>query len=218
MKKTILIALSLLVTSVASAHTTTSDKMPLPQPLLFKSADVVNGNFLKIVPGQIKGFDSFPSEKEKLLKAFPVIEAVVNSVEFKNRVIAFKGSGSKGGYTSNNNLTNEQIYDFLMQGRELLDGATTEGEMNVDISRYSPWYSSKVIGRTYPGKSKWIEVNGQHYRKMDVAAMASNVTHEWIHLTGFYHDSAADADSVPYKVGSIVGELAKKYLAQGYLD
>lgn len=218
MKKTILIALSLFISSAAFAHTTTSDKAPLPQPLLFKSAEVVNGNFLKVVPGQIKGFDNFPSEKEKLTKAFQVIEAVVNSVEFKNRVIAFKGSGPQGGYTSNQKLTNEQIYDFLMQGKELLDGDTTLGEMNLDISRYSPWYSSKVIGRTSPGKSKWIEVNGQHYRNMDVASMASNVTHEWIHLNGFLHDSAADHDSVPYKVGYIVGDLAKKYLAQGYLD
>lgn len=218
MKKTILIALSLLITSVASAHTTTSDKHPALQPLVIKHSEVVNGNFLKVVPGQIKGFDNYPSEKERMQKAFHVIEAVINSVEFKNRVIAFKGSGAKGGYTSNQNLTNEQIYDFLMQGKELLDGETTLGEMNLDISRYSPWYSSAVIGRTSPGKSKWIEVNGQHYRNMDVAGMASNLTHEWIHLNGFLHDSAADHDSVPYSVGYIVNDLAKKFLAQGYLD
>jgi len=218
MKKTILIALSLFITSVASAHTTSADKHPALQSLVIKHSEVLNGNFLKVVPGQLKGFDSFPSEKERLQKAFLVIEAVVNSTEFKNRVIAFKGSGPKGGYTSNQNLSNEQIYDFLMQGKELLDGETTLGEMNLDISRYSPWYSSKVIGRTSPGKSKWIEVNGQHYRSMDVANMAANVTHEWIHLNGFLHDSAADHDSVPYTVGYIVGDLAKKFLAQGYLD
>ena len=216
--KSILIALSLIVSSTAFAHTTATDIKPQFKPTKTKSNDVVNANFLKVVPGQIVGFNKYPSEKEKLLKAFQVIEVVVNSVEFKNRVIAFKGSGAKGGYTSNRGLTNEEIYESLMQGRELIDGDTTEGEMNVDISRYSPWYPSKVIGRTSPGKSKWIEVNGQHYKKMDVAGMASNVTHEWIHLNGFLHDSAADHDSVPYTVGYIVGELAQKYLKQGFLE
>jgi hypothetical protein len=218
MKKTILIGLALFASTTAFAHTSSTDKKPVLQPLMLESAEMITNNFLKVVPGQIQGFDSFPSEKVKLQKAFLVIEAVVNSAEFKNRVIAFKGSGPKGGYTSNNNLTNEEIYNFLMRGHEILDGDTTEGEMNVDITRYTPWYPSKVIGSTSPGKSKWIKVNGQHYKSMDVAGMASNVTHEWIHLNGFLHDSAADHDSVPYTVGYIVNDLAKKFLAQGYLE
>lgn len=174
--------------------------------------------YLKVVPDKIQGFDNVPKEEARLQEAFGVIEKVMNSNEFKNKVISYQGSGSKGGYTSNKDMTNEEIYEFLMQGKELIDGETTQGEMNLDVKRYKPWYSSKVIGRTRPGKDKWIEVNGQHYSRMGVAGMASNITHEWIHLNGFYHDSAKDHESVPYKVGYIVEELAKKYLEQGYLE
>lgn len=193
--KTILIALSLFISSQAFA------------------------NYLKVVPGEISGFTKYPNETKKIHEAFDVIEAVINSNEFKEKVISFKGKGSKGGYTSNRNMTNEEIYDYLMQGRELIDGDKTPGEMNLDIKRWisnNPW--SKVIARTFPGESKWIEVNGKKYSWMSVTSIASNLTHEWIHLNGFLHDSASDSESVPYKVGDIMGDLAEKYLAQGYLN
>lgn len=219
MKKLTAVAFGIIYSASLMAHTTTSDFKPNFKFHL-KTAKAVEApaTYLKVVPGQIVGFNKVPKEKEKLLKAFEIIEAVVNSKEFKEKVISFEGSGPTGGYTSPNELTNEEVYNYLMQGRELIDGDTTLGEMNLDISRYKPWYRSAVIGRTYPGKSKWIEVNGQHYTKMSVEDMASNITHEWIHLNGFYHSSASDHHSVPYAVGYIVRDLAKKYLQKGYLD
>jgi hypothetical protein len=217
MKNTLIAILCLSFSLSALAHTSDHDVKP---NLIFSSLKSVQGasNYLRVVPGQISGFNNVPTEKKKLLESFEVIEAVVNSNEFKQKVISFEGSGPKGGYTSSNNLTNEEVYNFLMQGKELIDGDTTLGEMNLDIKRYRPWYRSAVIGRTYPGKNNWIEVNGQHYWKMSVPEMASNITHEWIHLNGFYHASASDKHSVPYAVGYIVEELAEKYIAQGYLD
>lgn len=219
MKKLTAIAFGLIYSASIMAHTTSHDLKPnFKFHLKIAKSVEVPSSYLKVVPGQILGFSKVPQEKERLLKAFEVIEVVMNSKEFKEKVISFEGSGPTGGYTSPNELTNQEVYNYLMQGRELIDGETTLGEMNLDISRYKPWYRSAVIGRTHPGKSKWIEVNGQHYSKMDVAEMASNIAHEWIHLNGFYHSSASDHHSVPYAVGYIVRDLANKYLEQGHLD
>lgn len=218
MKKSILVALSLFISTQAFAHMTVKD-LKMKSFKIDSASNEYVSNYLKVVPGEISGFSKYPNEMKKIQESFAVIEAVINSSEFKERVISFKGKGPLGGYTSNNKLTNEQIYDFLMQGRELIDGDKTPGEMNMDIKRWiskNPW--SAVIARTFPGQSKWIEVNGKKYTWMSVTDIASNLTHEWIHLNGFLHDSASDADSVPYKVGDIMGELAEKYLAQGYLN
>ena len=201
MKNGILIVLSAMLSLSAWAH----------------PADKVATGHLKVVPGTIYGFNKYPSEMKNIRKAFPVMEAVVNSEEFKREVIGYVGLDGQRAYTSNNKLTNEEIYEFLMQGKELLKGDSTLGEMNFNVERYSRWWS-KVIAYTSPGQHDWIEVNGKFYSTFDEVAIAANLTHEWIHLTGFYHDSARDHDSVPYAVGYIVERLAKKFVKQGFLD
>ncbi len=186
-------------------------------PLAAKLAEATPTGFLKVAPGEIYGFKYYPEELSRMMDAFKMIEEVVNSEEFKEKVIGYMGSTGNRSYTSSNNLTNEQVYAFLMQGKELLKGNETLGEMNFDVARYYKRWS-KVIGYTNPGKHNWISVNGKFYRNYDVAQIASNITHEWIHLCGFYHDSARDHDSVPYAVGYIMEDLVKKLMQQGYLN
>ncbi len=175
-------------------------------------ADKVATGHLKVVPGEVYGFKKYPSELAMIQKAIPIMEAVVNSEEFKQRVI-----GRQPAYTSNRGMTNSQVYTYLMQGKELLNGNNTLGEMNFNVERYSRWWS-KVIAYTSPGQHDWIMVNGKFYSKFDQIDIAANLTHEWIHLTGFLHDSASDRDSVPYAVGDIVEELSRKFVKQGFLD
>jgi hypothetical protein len=141
---------------------------------------------------------------------------VINSEEFKERVISYKG---ERGYASNNSLSNVQIYELLMTGHEILDGESSIGEMNFDIKRYkskNPF--SSVIAYTNPGKDNIIRANQRKYIDINVAGIAGNITHEWIHLMGFLHADANDTDSVPYAIGNIMEELADKYLSQGFLN
>ncbi len=173
--------------------------------------------FLKVVPGKISNFERVPAEKTRLIQSFDIIEAVINSEEFKELVIQYKGKGKFGGYTSHQGLTNEQIYEKIMSGKEVVGGTQTLMEMNFDVSRYVPILPSHVIGRTYVGLSNLIEVNGRKYAFLSPADMAANLTHEWIHLLGFLHTNAEDLQSVPYAVGDIMQKLAEKYLAQGFL-
>jgi hypothetical protein len=216
MKRLFGLALTLLFSQSVFAHTTAQDLNIKPSKTAVLS-DETASSYLKVVPGKIQYFDNFPKEKQKIEEAIQVVEKVVNSNSFKSRVIGYQGTGPLGGYRGNNNLTNEEIYQFIMEGRELIDGDSTLYEMNFDLRRYYRGWS-KVVARTYPGKSNWIEANGKFYSGMRVEEIAANLVHEWLHLTGFYHQSASDHESVPYKVGNIAGELAKQYLAQGYID
>lgn len=188
------------------------------QPKFSKNARAlashVQDYYLKVVPGKVY----FPNgkQKEKLNESFFIIEKIVNSQEFKEKVISYIGEDGQRRYTSNNGLSNEEIYEKLMQAIELLV-PNSEGEMNFDLTYYNRFWS-KVIAYTNPGKNNWININWKFYKNFEIENMASNLVHEWIHLMGFYHDSARDHDSVPYAVGYIVEDLAKKYHEQGYLD
>jgi hypothetical protein len=200
------------------AHTNSSEKIKLnffSTELGF--AEKVPTGFLKVVGGNLTGFPKNSKEKEKVLDSYSIIETVVNSNEFKERVINFKSSTGSRSYTSNRGMSNEQVYEFLMQGKELVGGENTLGEMNFDVRRYYRGWS-KVIGYTNPGKNNTININGRFYSRYTLTQITSNMVHEWIHLKGFLHDSARDHDSVPYAVGYIAEELAEKFVSQGYLD
>jgi hypothetical protein len=207
-----------LVSLNALSHSNLSNKKELsfvPSSLGF--ADQIQTSFLKVVGGNLTGFSKSSKEKEKVLQSYEIIEAVINSNEFKEKVINFQNSQGQRSYSSNRSMTNEQIYEFLMQGKELVGGENTLGEMNFDVRRYYRGWS-KVIGYTNPGKNNTISVNGRFYSRYSLTQVTSNLVHEWIHLKGFLHDSARDHDSVPYAIGYIAENLAEKYLNQGYLD
>ncbi len=180
-------------------------------------ADRVATQHLQVLPGNISGFSSKPQELANMEEAFRIVEAVINSDEFKQKVINFVNKSGARSYTNNKGLTNEQVYEAIMAGNEIIGGANTPGQMNFDVSRYvKSW--SKVIGYTSPGKSNTIFVNGKFYSGFKPSEISSNVTHEWLHLCGFVHSSASDHDSVPYAVGYIMKDLAAKLLKQGFLN
>jgi hypothetical protein len=207
--------IAVLFSSELFAHADHGTKAALSFSAVDHSARVATGT-LKVVPGRITNFRN-QEELRRLNAAFEAIETVINSETFKQKVVNFVGSDGKRQYMASNNLTNEQVYEFLMQGRELINGARTLGEMNFDVNRYHRAWS-RVIGYTNPGRSNLISVNGRFYSWYGVAEMAGNITHEWIHLKGFYHASARDHDSVPYAVGYIMEDLVKQYLRDGHIQ
>lgn len=173
--------------------------------------DVV-ANYLSVAVQKVY----FPKgcQYEKLQQAFELMEKVVNSEAFKEKVIGYiaRYSGQRE-YTSNNGLSNEEVYMRLMEGTEIMM-QDTPGTIDLYVTKYNRWWS-KVIAWTNPkGGDKYIHVNWRFYKRFGVAEMVSNLVHEWIHLMGFYHSSAADSDSVPYAVGRIAGEVASSMLGE----
>jgi predicted RNA-binding protein with PUA-like domain len=152
------------------------------------------------------------SDKAKVNAAKEALEKIMNSEEFKQKVIHFTWNGVRQ-YNDNNGMTNEQIYDHLMTGSEILMPDTV-GVMNFDLTLYrskNPW--SKVKGYT-TADSMRIYMNTKFFRQSSwtAADVAGNMAHEWVHKMGFGHDYRHNEErpySVPYAIGYIVGEMAR---------
>jgi hypothetical protein len=159
----------------------------------------------------MRNFDD--CDQDKVKKAKEIIELIMNSEEFKNRVLNFTYNGKKE-FHQNNGLTNEEIYNLLMTGEELLMPEST-GVMNFDLTLYTsknPW--SKVKGYTNPDSMR-IYINRKFFKLSSWTAVdtAGNMVHEWVHKMGFSHDYRDNNDrpySVPYAIGYIVGDIARE--------
>lgn len=165
--------------------------------------------------------------------ALNLLERVMNSAEFKKRVINYE---RQVGVDENNKpimersyaknylwknedqrLTNEQIYDILILGDEKMR-ENTQGVMNIN-SRVKRSWSRKVVGYTNPSSSEFMTLNWHFYKNFKEHQMVANIVHEWIHLLGFLHGPRATMrQEVPYIVGFIAGEIAKEILEQEKLS
>lgn len=139
-------------------------------------------------------------QKEKLDKAAKIISDIFNSEEFKKEILVREFTNSLG-------LTNLQIYEKLMEGKEAL-APETVGSMDIVVTMYNAPLS-KVVGYTYPD-SQTIYTNSKFHNKYTPCRVASNLTHEWIHKLGFNHSSTKDSKSVPYSLNEIVEKLCPK--------
>lgn len=167
---------------------------------------------LKMGNVEIKGFEKFPEQQQRIEDSLVLIEDIINSDEFKEQVISFQGKSGKG--FSSTKLTPAQVYESLMQGRELSSLNDSNGEMNFSLKRWKfSWiYRKKVVAESEPRKNTEIRLSNWFYSWYGTSEMAGNITHEWIHLLGFSHADADDLDSVPYAVGDIMRELVEKRL------
>lgn len=156
------------------------------------------------------------AQTDKLNAAKKVVELVINTQAFRDRVLNFQYQG-KAQFVQNEGLTNEQVFDLLMTGAEKYPRVTpADGMMNFDLELYTPaWYqSNNVLGYTNQG-TKTIFINRNFYNRAEIYEIAMNLTHEWCHKMGFGHDSKATARrpyTVPYGVGYIIRDLAQTLL------
>jgi hypothetical protein len=176
----------------------------------YVAPETVETKYLKVVGMKVSGFSG--SHLTKMNTAFEVLEKVVNSEEFKDRVINFKNTKGERAFASNNGLTNEQIYEQFMEGRETLQ-PNTPGEMNFYLKLYNNFFS-RVIGYT-SAEINTININKKFFKNYRPSDVAGNLAHEWTHKMGYDHKSAQEHDSAPYAIGYIVDELGLKYLKKG---
>lgn len=184
----------------------------------------VGNSHLKFVAEDV----SFPEgpQKQKFEKALEIMEEVMNSEEFRLKVIGYVRRGERSYQKnflwndSSKRLSNEDIYEVIMKGDEKMR-PRTEGEMNFNswvricstVQMVTIWCRS-VIGSTEPSSSYWIKLNWTFYRNFETHSMVANMVHEWIHLLGFLHGKENLHEEVPYVVGAIAGEVAKNILAR----
>ena len=216
MKKLLFSLILATTTTLSYAHedTTTfrpnmAQKVFSPNEAEYLAPEAVETGYLAVKGMKIEKFND--AGLAKVEAAFAVLEKVVNSEEFKERVINFKNDKGERAFASNNGLTNEEIYEKFMEGRETLQ-PNTPGEMNFYLRLYNKSWS-RVIGYTN-ATTNVINVNWKFFKNFTPDQVASNLAHEWTHKIGFDHRSAAERDSAPYAIGYIVGDIAAKYLAQ----
>ena len=169
--------------------------------------DSVQTGYLAVKAESIEGFDR--ESLSKMHASLELVEKVVNTEEFKNRVVNFKNNKGERAFASNKGLTNEQIYAQFMEGRETLL-QNTPGEMNFYLKLYYKRFS-KVIGWTN-GSINTININWKFFKGFKHSDVAGNLAHEWTHKIGFDHKSAAEHDSAPYAIGYIVREMGERVL------
>jgi hypothetical protein len=174
----------------------------------YQDPAVVDTKYLEVKLMKIEGFSG--AELTKMNAALEVLEEVVNSETFKEKVINFKNTKGQRAFASNLGLSNEAIYERFMDGREMLL-QNTPGEMNFYLKLYNSWWS-KVVGWTNPDINT-ININKKFFKNYRPNEVAGNLAHEWTHKIGFDHVSAAEHDSAPYAIGYIVEDLARKVLA-----
>lgn len=171
------------------------------------SSDVPNEALIFDATVQFTNFEK--EDEEKVYKAIEVIKKIVASKEFKDKVLNFTYDGKKQ-FVDNDGLTNEQVYQKLLNGAEILK-PEIDHQMDLDLQLYYSWRST--VGYTYPdGLRIWM--NTKFFYPYTVSEVAGNVFHEWTHKLGFEHDSSYSVSrdsSVPYALGYMIEELGPKY-------
>ena len=174
--------------------------------LSFAPPETLPRQHLQVKAMSIDGFSA--DGLKKLQRSFELLELVMNSEVFREQVINFRNVKGERAFSSNKGLSNEEIYDHLMEARENLL-PDTPFEMNYYLKLYNrPW--SKVIGYTNPD-SNVININWKYFKNFEPHQVAANLAHEWVHKMGFDHKSAAELDSAPYAIGDLVEVLAKRF-------
>lgn len=153
--------------------------------------------------------ENFNAEQEdKILNAADMIKKIVASEEFKNRILKHKYNG-KLGFVDSGGLTNAEIYQKIIEGSEKLNPGKNN-TMDLDLETYHA--NNIVVGYTMPSVIR-IWMNTKFLNQNSAAEVTTNMMHEWLHKIGFKHASNKTPTrkySVPYAVGYLVRELARK--------
>ncbi len=144
-------------------------------------------------------------QEDKMKDALERAKIVLNSKIFRERVLnhTFEGQTT---FVDNNGMSNEEIYNSIMEGAETLFPEVDE-EMDLDITLY--YRNNSTVGYTYPDTTR-IWVNSKFFNTYSLGQVAANVVHEWTHKLGYDHSRGSTPQrpfSVPYGVGTIIKEL-----------
>jgi hypothetical protein len=156
---------------------------------------------------------SLEKDKQKVQAGTDLLVLIINSDEFKLRVLNFTFKEKKQ-FNKNQGKTNLEIYNHLMTGSEVLMPESS-GIMNFDLTLYkskNPW--SKVKGYTKKDTMR-IWINKKFFRRSswEPKDVAANMAHEWVHKMGYGHAFKYNSDrpsTVPYAIGYIIHDIASE--------
>lgn len=164
---------------------------------------------LRVNLASLTGFSA--SQREKVKAAAAIVERVLNSAEFRERVLNFRYNGQNKFVSTD--LTPAEVYAKIQAAQEYFI-QSADGVAQMCLNLYTPPFYKKwsVVGYTYPNDPH-VYMNSYYFNSYAPKDVAANMTHEWLHKIGFDHDFNANAArpySVPYALGSLVAELADR--------
>lgn len=134
--------------------------------------------------GEIKGASQ---EQIRLAKdSFELFLQIILSPQFKDEIL-------KSTFTSNNGMTNEEIYHHYLDSKATI---------NIQFF-YGSFYQNRIaktVGYDLPNDD-FVYVN--KYFVNSRYELTSLISHELAHSCGFSHQSASESTSVPYAFGRI---------------
>ncbi len=145
-------------------------------------------------------------QREKIEAAALIIEKILATEEFRNRVLNYKFNGETT-FANNNGLSNRQIYDRILIGAEALYPVKNNA---LDVEIELIYENSNTIGYTYPNSTR-IWMNLKYFNTYTPREIAANLMHEWLHKLGFNHATSPTTErsySVPYAIGYMIRSLA----------
>ena len=148
-------------------------------------------------------------QEKKIRSAVEIIKKVIAMKEFKDRVLNFNYKDNNF-FVDNNGLSNEQIYQKILDGAEQIGNTSKNNSLDVELELFHQ--KTVTIGYTYPNTSR-IWMNTKYFNKYTPIKVADNLMHEWMHKLGFTHATTWTKDrehSVPYAIGYLIEELAAK--------
>lgn len=157
----------------------------------------------------VKTFRLSRYRENKLMEAVDLLKEVFASEEFKRKILNHRFR-EEYRYAYNKGLSNFQIYNRILKGREELYPYVNNA-MDVEVEFFTN-HKSIVIGYTWP-HSKKIWMNTKYFNRFEIEEIASHLIHEWLHKLGFDHEKKRSHDrqfSVPYAVGKIALDIAQE--------
>lgn len=165
----------------------TTTATPTPQPTV---APPAGAKTPRLILGEVSG--ATPAETYKVNHAISLVNNTMATECFRNKFIAAKFTNTKG-------LTNEQIYNALVNGKrmarvEIFDGTWTQN------------YVYKTMGYDIGDGVTYVN---RFYLSTDLI-LGSLIVHEALgHGSGFSHSSASDYRSVPYSLNNFIETCGK---------
>jgi hypothetical protein len=218
MNKTIIISSILLLTACNEIPYSTITNNPVPiedksapspttPPITPPIVDLGTGG-LKVVIHESNNFSN--TDLERLEQARVILENVLNTEEFKQKVLHFTYLGEET-FVQNNGYSNLEVYNLIMAGAEQYPKQTPVNHL-MDLYTELYYGSSGVIGYTNPSVPT-IYMNNYYFSDYTPGEIAGNLIHEWLHKLGFDHDYNSTARrpyTVPYAIGYIIDDLTSK--------
>lgn len=171
---------------------------------LFLASTALSAQTLKVNVMSLRG--ATKTDRTRINKALGYIEKIVNSQSFRGKVLS-------STYTQTTKSA-EQILGSILLAKENFAGGS---QHVIDLNMEMYYEVDGSIGYTY-SSDPYFYMNRWYHADYTAMQTAGNIFHEWLHKLDHEHSyewTEDRKDSVPYKLGYMVADMASDLAAKG---